>query len=139
VRASAPLTDRWAVALAASAAAGAWWSAPPPVWVLVGAPAAAMLCRRPAVVCLACLVVVAGLGARAEAGLRVPSGSWQGSVTLVTDPVTQFGSVRAEVRAGGTHLLVVSGENVALLLAVAAPLLRRCRLGPRLAVTLPGR
>ena len=247
--ASAPLTDRWAVALGASAAAGAWWSAPPSVWLLVGAPAAALLWRRPALVCLACLVVVAALGARAEAGLRVASGPWQGSVTLVTDPVAQFGSVRAEVRAGGhhlellaagpvadalrsaaagdrftvegavsplrpaeaylrwrhvagqlradtlrpagaaawpwrlatrvrsliessaaalpdqqralfdgfvlgdargqstevasdfrasglTHLLVVSGENVALLLAVVAPLLRRCRLGPRLAVTL---
>lgn len=39
-------------------------------------------------------------------------------------------------RAGLTHLLVVSGSNVAFLLVVASPLLARLRLRPRLVVTL---
>jgi competence protein ComEC len=38
--------------------------------------------------------------------------------------------------AGLTHLLAVSGQNVAFVLAVCRPLLRRLRLGPRWAVTL---
>jgi competence protein ComEC len=38
--------------------------------------------------------------------------------------------------AGLSHLLVVSGQNVVFVLAVARPLLARLRLGPRLAVTL---
>jgi competence protein ComEC len=39
-------------------------------------------------------------------------------------------------RAGLTHLLAVSGQNVAFVLAVLAPLLRRLRLWPRLVATL---
>ena len=38
--------------------------------------------------------------------------------------------------AGLTHLLVVSGQNVAFVLALLSPLLTRLRLGPRLAVGL---
>ena len=38
--------------------------------------------------------------------------------------------------AGLTHLLAVSGQNVAFVLALAGPLLRRLRLWPRLCVTL---
>jgi competence protein ComEC len=38
--------------------------------------------------------------------------------------------------AGLTHLLAVSGQNVAFALAVAGPVLRRLRLWPRLLVTL---
>ena len=37
---------------------------------------------------------------------------------------------------GLTHLLAVSGQNVAFVLAAAGPLLRRLRLGPRLAAVL---
>jgi len=39
-------------------------------------------------------------------------------------------------RAGLTHLLAVSGQNVAFVLAVAGPLLRRLRLRPRLVASL---
>jgi len=39
-------------------------------------------------------------------------------------------------RSGLSHLLVVSGENVAFVMALAAPLLRRLRLGPRLLASL---
>lgn len=38
--------------------------------------------------------------------------------------------------AGLTHLLAVSGQNVAFVLVVASPLLSRLRFGPRLAATL---
>jgi competence protein ComEC len=38
--------------------------------------------------------------------------------------------------AGLTHLLAVSGQNVAFALALAGPLLRRLRIWPRLAVTV---
>jgi len=38
--------------------------------------------------------------------------------------------------AGLTHLLAVSGQNVAFVLALAGPVLRRLRLWPRLGVTL---
>jgi competence protein ComEC len=38
--------------------------------------------------------------------------------------------------AGLSHLLAVSGENVAFVMALAAPLLRRLRLGPRTACAL---
>ena len=38
--------------------------------------------------------------------------------------------------AGLTHLLAVSGQNVAFVLVLAGPALRRLRLGPRWAVTL---
>ncbi|HVF14737.1 MAG TPA: ComEC/Rec2 family competence protein [Acidimicrobiales bacterium] len=42
-----------------------------------------------------------------------------------------------DFRASGlTHLLVVSGQNVAFVLALLSPLLRRLRLGPRLAAGL---
>jgi competence protein ComEC len=45
--------------------------------------------------------------------------------------------VTYDFRASGlTHLLVVSGQNVAFVLAVAGPLLRRLRLGSRMAVGL---
>lgn len=38
--------------------------------------------------------------------------------------------------SGLSHLLVVSGQNVAFVLALAEPVLRRCRLGGRLVATL---
>ena len=41
--------------------------------------------------------------------------------------------------AGLTHLLAVSGQNVAFALALAGPLLRRLRLWPRLARDARGR
>ena len=39
-------------------------------------------------------------------------------------------------RSGLSHLTAVSGQNVALVLAAAGPLLRRARAGPRLALSL---
>jgi competence protein ComEC len=45
--------------------------------------------------------------------------------------------VIGDYRASGlSHLLAVSGENVAFVMALAAPLLRRLRLGPRTATAL---
>ena len=57
-------------------------------------------------------------------------------VTLGDDrhqPVDMTDAFRA---AGLTHLLAVSGQNVAFALVIAAPLLSRLRFGPRLVATL---
>jgi len=53
---------------------------------------------------------------------------------VLGDDRGQPAEVTDDFRAAGlSHLLVVSGQNVAFVLALAAPLLRRLRLGPRLA------
>ncbi len=56
---------------------------------------------------------------------------------VLGDDRAEPAEVVADFRATGLgHLTAVSGENVAFLLAVAGPGLRRLRLGPRWAVTL---
>lgn len=56
---------------------------------------------------------------------------------VLGDDRGQPAEVTDDFRAAGlTHLLVVSGQNVAFVLALAAPALRRLRLGPRLAAGL---
>lgn len=56
---------------------------------------------------------------------------------VLGDPAGQSALQRADFSGSGlTHLLVASGENVALVLTLAGPLLRRLRLGWRWAVTI---
>src|SRR4051794_37776574 len=56
---------------------------------------------------------------------------------VLGDDRGQRPEVVEDFRASGlSHLLVVSGENVAFVLALAAPLLKRLRLGARWAVGL---
>ncbi|HZQ26723.1 MAG TPA: ComEC/Rec2 family competence protein, partial [Acidimicrobiales bacterium] len=56
---------------------------------------------------------------------------------VLGDQRTEPPATRAAFRdAGLSHLLVVSGENLAFVLALAAPALRRVRLGPRLGLGL---
>ncbi len=56
---------------------------------------------------------------------------------VIGDDRFQFRSQRAQFRmAGLSHLLAVSGQNVAFVLAVAAPVLRRLGIGNRFALTL---
>ncbi len=56
---------------------------------------------------------------------------------VIGDDREQPGEVADDFRAAGlTHLLAVSGQNVAFVLALCRPLLRRLRLGPRWAATL---
>jgi hypothetical protein len=83
--------------------------------------------RRPAVVCLACVLVASAAGARAEAGMRLAPGSWRGGLTLVTDPVVQFGQVQVEVRGRGHHFELVAD-------GVAADPLRGASAGDRFVV-----
>ena len=88
-----------------------------------------------------------GLAARAANGLRRTL--VRGAASLDADERSLYtglviGDDRAQstaladdfLGAGLTHLLAVSGQNVAFVLTLAGPLLRRLRLWPRLAATL---
>jgi competence protein ComEC len=56
---------------------------------------------------------------------------------VLGDQRAESDQTKAEFRDSGlSHLLVVSGENVAFVLALVQPLLRRLRLGPRLLAAL---
>lgn len=57
-------------------------------------------------------------------------------VTLGDDRAQPADMTEAFRAAGLTHLLAVSGQNVAFVLVVVAPVLTRLRFGPRLAATL---
>lgn len=57
-------------------------------------------------------------------------------VTLGDDRAQPADMADAFRAAGLTHLLAVSGQNVAFVMVVAAPVLVRLRFGPRLAATL---
>jgi competence protein ComEC len=57
-------------------------------------------------------------------------------LTLGDDRAQPADMADAFEAAGLTHLLAVSGQNVAFVLVAASPLLARLRFGPRLAVTL---
>ncbi len=57
-------------------------------------------------------------------------------VTLGDDRAQPADMTDAFRAAGLTHLLAVSGQNVAFVMVIAAPLLTRLRFGPRLAATL---
>jgi competence protein ComEC len=96
------LTDLEAVVLALAVALGAWLARPFPVGLALGAVAAALVFRRPWLLCLAGLALASSLGARSEAGLAAPPArAFNGNVTLVTDPAPSFGGVEAIVRADG--------------------------------------
>jgi competence protein ComEC len=57
-------------------------------------------------------------------------------ITLGDDRAQPADLADAFRAAGLTHLLAVSGQNVAFVMVIAAPLLTRLRFGPRLAATL---
>ncbi|HET6772887.1 MAG TPA: ComEC/Rec2 family competence protein [Acidimicrobiales bacterium] len=57
-------------------------------------------------------------------------------ITLGDDRAQPADMADAFRAAGLTHLLAVSGQNVAFVMVIAAPLLTRLRFGPRLAATL---
>lgn len=106
--------DRWSVALAASALLGA--TRPSGVPLLVGAVvvAAALLVRRPALLCLGTALLVSSLAARSLAGLDgVVPGPIDAEVTLLSDPAPTAGGLRADVRIGGRRLELVAAGSVA--------------------------
>lgn len=76
---------------------------PWPVVALVGA--AALALRRPALWCLAALVLAGTLGAAAHDGLDAPDSTpYRGWATLLTDPAPTASGQRVEVRVGDRHL-----------------------------------
>ena len=74
--------------------------------------------------------------ARGAEGLPERQRSLLAGITLGDDRAQPADMEDAFKAAGLTHLLAVSGQNVAFVLVVFAPLLTRLRFGPRLVVTL---
>jgi competence protein ComEC len=100
------VSDRAALVLAVATIAGAWAALAVPVVVGVAVVGLAFALRRPWVLCLGSALLASGLAARSWAGLEPPASgaSFEGVVTLVTDPEPFGRSVRAEVRAGAVRM-----------------------------------
>jgi competence protein ComEC len=122
------MNDGWAVALAAATTLGAWAVVPVPRWLGLVVVAAAVLVRRPMLLCLGAALLASALSVAAWAGTApVPSTPYAGVVTLVTDPERLTGGVRVEVRAGSRHLEAWAH-------GAAAAVLRDRQAGERVAV-----
>lgn len=117
----------WPVLLAGSIAAGAWLTAGDgPAWLpeppgvplglaLTGA-AGALASRRPALVCLAAVALVACLAQRSLEGLTgiESTADVYSEVTLVSDPrPTPGGGIRADVRLDGRRLALEAHRSPA--------------------------
>ena len=74
--------------------------------------------------------------ARGASGLPADQRSLLAGITLGDDRDQPPEVADAFAAAGLTHLLAVSGQNVAFVLVVAGPVLTRLRFGPRLVATL---
>jgi competence protein ComEC len=74
--------------------------------------------------------------ARGAEGLPERQRSLLAGVTLGDDRAQPADMTDAFRASGLTHLLAVSGQNVAFVLVIARPLLTRMRFGPRLVATL---
>lgn len=100
------MSDRWAVVLAGCAALGAVLSRQLPLWLGLMTAVLALAAKRPALLCLASVVLTSALGARSWAGLVPPRPGTPvaGRATLVTDPVGLDGAVRVELRLGSRRV-----------------------------------
>ncbi|HEY8060869.1 MAG TPA: ComEC/Rec2 family competence protein, partial [Acidimicrobiales bacterium] len=100
------MSDRAAVVVALAVAAGAWWAAPVPRLAGVLAVMAALIGRRPALLAVGGLLLAAGLGHAAWAGLEPPDPASVSarSATLVTDPEVDGAEVTAVIRLDGRRL-----------------------------------
>jgi len=127
------VTDRAAVLLALLVALGAWWSAPVPLGIGGGLVAIALFRRWPALLCLGGLLLAAGLGHRAWAGLEPPAPEQvtARTVTLASDPETDLGVLSAIVRLDGRRLEAEVPEDI------SSPSLAAALAGER--VTVSGR
>jgi competence protein ComEC len=103
------------VLLAAMVAAGALVAGSVPRWgaglvtlmVALAACAVAAAASRPLLLCAAGLCLAAVVGARCWAGVEPPprTAMWSGEAALVTDPISEAGAVRTQLRlAGGRHV-----------------------------------
>lgn len=127
-RSAVGLSDAGSVLLAVAVVAGAWTpSAVHPAWPLA-AVAIALMRRRPVLLVVAAAFVASSLAARSLAGMGpVAPASFDGTVTLVSDPAPTRYGVRADVRVDGRRLeLSASGG--------AAGSLSSALAGERLAV-----
>lgn len=98
------LNDRAALAVASAVAAGAWCAWSVTWWWVAAAGGVAVALRRPAAVVVALGILASFLAARAWDGMHPPEArTLHGAATLVRDPETVRGAVRAEVRLGGRH------------------------------------
>jgi competence protein ComEC len=112
--------DRWALALAGATAVGALHPSTVPLLVAVLLPVAALLLRRPALLCAGAAVLSSALGQRALDGLDdVPNGPVAGEVVLLADPAPGAGGLRADARLGRRRVDLQASGAAAELLAGA--------------------
>lgn len=98
------MSDRACVGLAMAVALGAWLSQPVASGFVLAALAVAALWRRPVLVVIGGCLLASWLGARAWAGTAPPRVHPVHTVaTLLSDPESRFGAVRAVVRVEGHH------------------------------------
>lgn len=99
------MSDRWVLALVASAAAGALLPSALPLAVPLGLLVIALALRQPAALCVGIALLVSVMAARALDGLEgIDPALVDGQVTLLSDPVPSFGGVRADVRVGARRV-----------------------------------
>lgn len=94
------MSDGCAVVMAAAAAFGAWRSMALPLFVALAGCAMALWRRLPWLLCLSIGLLTSALAARSLAIPLLPPGPVSGVATLVSDPESIFGAVRAEARLG---------------------------------------
>ncbi len=99
------MADAWVVVMAASTALGAWWAAPVPWWIGAIGVVGGLWQRSPPALSLAALLLASGLGHAAWAGATpLAAGPVHATVTLLDDPATVNGAVRATARLGRAHV-----------------------------------
>src|SRR5204863_2646218 len=99
------LSDLAAVLLAVATAVGALAARPVSMPLAVAALVLGFTVRRPALLALGSALLASALSAAAWAGLRPPAPrTVDASVTILRDPATVGGAVRAVVRLGGRHV-----------------------------------
>jgi len=101
-----------AVLLAIGAAMGAWASHDLPVGVGAAGVVVALLLRRPWLVVVGVALLTSALGAQAVRGAAPAApGTMNADVTVMTDPVSERGGTRAEVRDGDGRRFEVHGSG----------------------------
>ena len=99
------MSDLATVVLAVSAAVGALVAWPIPVPAAAAVVVVGLFVRRASVVIVGAALLTAGLAARSWSGLHPPRvGGFRGTATLVSDPSSDGGETRVDVRIGGKRV-----------------------------------
>lgn len=102
------MSDRWALALAASVAAGALRPGPVPLLVALAIVGTGFVVAHPAALCLGGAVLASALAQRSLDGLEgVRAGPVEAVVTLLTDPEAGGIGIEAEARLDGRHVVML--------------------------------